>query len=177
MISEQTANAIRFRFYESTTDVNGDPMPDFDNYIVLTINPITYSGYGEKDIHQVESLFETSGTLVEESYFDHRPRKMTWVNMAKFKYFDQDHGITIQGGSYPQFMQLSSMEYHRSGKLYFLDDRGYTTAVNLADMESPKQVYIQVRIDRLAIDGFATVPAPYFNKVTLEFTPIATYSE
>lgn len=169
------SNAHRFRFYDSTVDSLGNQAPLWSSYKVLTINPISYDGYGEKDINEVDTLYEARGTLVEESYFDHRPRKMEWEKMAKFKYFDEDHGSIIQGGSYPQFMELAFMEYHRSGKFYFLDDRGYTTAVNPLDFSKPKQVYIQIRVDRLSIDGFATVPKPYFNKVSLEYTPIAVY--
>ena len=95
--------------------------------------------------------------------------------MAKFKYFDEDHGMIVEGGSYPQFMELAYMEYHRSGKYYFLDDRGYTTVVNIQGPYLQKQVYIKIRIDSLSIDGFATVAAPYFNKAILEYTPIETY--
>ena len=169
------STAHRFRFYDSTTDINGNPAPLWSRFITLSINPIAYDGFGDKDLNEVESLYEENGTLVEETIFDYRKRQMEWNNIAKFKYFDEGHGVNVPGGIYPQFLQLASMEYHRSGEYYFLDDRGYTTVVNLQDMESPKQVYIQVRIDTLHIDGFATVPAPYFNKVTLEYTPIATF--
>ena len=102
---------------------------------------------------------------------------MTWSNMAKFKYFDSERGIIMEGGSYPQFHQLAAMEYHRSGKYYFLDDRGYTRDYVQGDLDNPKQVYIQIRIDVLKIDGFTAVPAPYFHTVELEFTPITIYAE
>jgi len=165
-----------FVLYDSTVTDEGVAAPMWDSFKRLSINPIEYSGYSEHKVNEVESLYEPSGTLVERAYFDHSPRKMSWSNMAKFKYFDTEFGITMEGGEYPQFYQLTAMEYHRSGEYYFLDDRGYTTDFNEGHPSIPKQVYIQIRIDSISIAGFATVPAPYFHTVELQFTPIATYS-
>ena len=165
-----------FVLYDATVTDEGVPAPKWDNFRRMTINPITYDGYSEHKLNEVESLYEASGTLVERQYFDHNPRKMTWNNMAKFKYFDTEYGIVMEGGTYPQFHELASMEYHRSGEYYFLDDRGYTTMFNEGQPRNPKQVYIQIRIDSVSIEGFATLPAPYFHTVELQFTPIATYN-
>jgi len=169
--------AHRFILYDSTTDLQGNDAPQWDSFIRLSINPYSYNGYTERDLNQVDSLFEPHGTLVEESYFNYNPIKLEWRNIAKFKYFDKEHGDVIEGGTYPQFYELVSMIYTNSEKYYFLDDRGYTTSPDFTDLKHPKQVFIKVRVDTVDIKGFATVPAPYFHAVEVILTPLAIYTK
>jgi len=165
----------RFILYDVTTDVHGNYVPDLDSWSQFTINPIEYTGFGIKKIKQVDSLFETEGTIVEHPLFDYNQRSMGWRNIAKFKYFDVEYGITMTGSSYPQFFELKSREYHLSGTKYFLDDRGYSRAYNASDPKDPFWVLQLIRIDAVNIDGFATAAPPYFNHVELKYTPSGIY--
>ena len=165
----------RFQLYDVTTDVYGNFVPIWTSKVRFTINPIEYTGFGEYEYNEVDTLFESEGTLVEFPLFDYRQRSMVWHNIKKYKYFDEESPLKMEGSYYPQFFELKSREYHLSGKKYFLDDRGYSRRPNASNPLDPYWVFQLIRIDSVTIDGFRPSAAPHFNTIELKYTPSGLY--